>query len=168
MLDGALLRKPLSFFNDPETGAQIGLKLRHRILLADCVCFLAGKWDDETDVSSLDPILQTVVKRARNRICAVLADAHKRILATLLLRDQSLQSIAAPKGALATFALPEYYRRISEESNTFRSHASALLGSNLVLERGIDGAGKGKCKNYFLCAKVEDEDLPWQDGVADW
>lgn len=42
-----------------------------------------------------------------------------------------------------------------------------LLKSKLVLDKGHQ-AGVGDCEDCFLCAEVEDEDLPWDVDENDW
>jgi len=46
----------------------------------------------------------------------------------------------------------------------------ALLENKLVLDNevGQDAAGSGKWKNYFLCATIEDDDLPWDVNNAEF
>ena len=43
-----------------------------------------------------------------------------------------------------------------------------LLQSNLVLDRTGFGAGEGPYEDVFLCAELEDEDMPWDDAEFDW
>jgi hypothetical protein len=43
-----------------------------------------------------------------------------------------------------------------------------LFESKLVLCRGLYKPGDGCCKDNFLCAEIDDEDLPWDTNKTDW
>ena len=58
----------------------------------------------------------------------------------------------------------DYYEGVDE---TFASVAK-LLQSNLVLDRTGFGAGEGPYHDTYLCAELEDEDMPWDAAEFDW
>ena len=63
--------------------------------------------------------------------------------------------------------LPEYYRRLYECNyvwfdSYFYNSLKAFLKDNLTLDRSGNLPGKpGLYKESFLCAEIDDEDLPW-------
>jgi hypothetical protein len=48
-----------------------------------------------------------------------------------------------------------------ETAEEVRLIVGPLLENNLKLSKGMEGAGQGVYKDCFLCAEIEDEDLPW-------
>lgn len=67
-------------------------------------------------------------------------------------------------------SFPEYFRQLSQRKADLRieSNLEEILKNNLVLGRNEIVAGTGAFKDYFLCASIEDEDLPWDLTEIDW
>ncbi|PVH75278.1 hypothetical protein DL98DRAFT_658200 [Cadophora sp. DSE1049] len=65
----------------------------------------------------------------------------------------------------------EVFRILSSPSGLVGATASGdqpLMANNLKLERGDVKSGEGDYQDYFLCAVVTDEDLPWDVSQLDW
>jgi hypothetical protein len=52
--------------------------------------------------------------------------------------------------------------------NSLQDALRDLLVNNLVLDRTGYAAGEGDYESYFLCANVEEEEMPWDKGEVDW
>lgn len=52
--------------------------------------------------------------------------------------------------------------------NDSQGDFDGLLDNKLVLDKGVCRAGEGDFENYFFCAEVSDEDLPWDINETDW
>ena len=71
-------------------------------------------------------------------------------------------------------SLPKFFRNIVNNDITIDGmsvdplYLSDLLRNNLVLDQAGRVAGEGDEKDCFLCAKIEDEDLPWDPEEHDW
>ena len=171
-IDGALLRRPISFKNDALVGLQVSYKLRHAEILRECVCFLAGNLDLDLDMSSVDSILRSVVDKARQGVYEKLARAHIEVM-RLVFNDTSFKkefNIVHNSGiSKREFNLPRYYAKLFEEVKFYHQPAMwSLMDNNLMLERGNVTPGEGVFGDKFLCAVVSDDDLPWDVSQLDW
>lgn len=76
---------------------------------------------------------------------------------------------------LHPITMPHYFREILSRNNNLPEEISAadeglesLLENKLVLDRKARVAGEGNEEDYFLCASIEYEDLPWDMEETDW
>ncbi|KAE8450679.1 hypothetical protein EG329_006024 [Mollisiaceae sp. DMI_Dod_QoI] len=157
-------------------------KLRHRHLFRECVVYLAGNWDptDEVDSPSWDQKVKNVVIKARERIRLQIEKVHEIILklsAEYPFVAQALSEVQPYAG----HPLPNYYRRLKtaiEEGTPasefrdilYKLHYSMnpLLHNCLQFPAHYCQAGEDYYENYFLCAKVEGNDVPWDITQSDW
>jgi len=158
---------------------EVATKLRHSPLYRDCIIYLAGRWT-EKDCSTGDEIHQLgdpgyeVALRKRNEIYRSIADAQQLIFHI----EQKSPCIQTIKGTLKLqdgFFLPGYYHRLSDASydahrpGTNREHyrlclhsaISPLVKDHLFFKQHY-GPGDDLYENYFLCAYVDHDDLPWK------
>lgn len=66
-------------------------------------------------------------------------------------------------------ALPEVYRALDKISNEeeVEYRMEPILRNNLKLDTSRIEPGEGKYSEFFFCADIEDDDLPW-DHSEDW
>ncbi len=62
-------------------------------------------------------------------------------------------------------SLPVYFRKVHSMGLI---DASKLLTNNLVLHGRDYLAGEGDYQDWFLCAEISDEDLPWDITQTEW
>lgn len=94
-----------------------------------------------------------VSKSVRGKILAVLKDADN---------GEGLMRNRAFYQELLILAERE------EELVGLREGLRALLEDKLVLEKRFGGSGEADVKEGFLCADIEDKDLPWDLNDEDW
>jgi hypothetical protein len=154
-------------------------KLRHSPLYKDCIIYLAGRWI-ENDCPTGDELYQLngpshlVALSKRNEIYRSIANAQQLIFQL----EQKSPCIQTIKGTLKLqdgFFLPGYYHRLSDASYEARrpgtnreqyrsclhSAISPLVKDHLFFKQHY-GPGDDLYENYFLCAYVDHDDLPWK------
>jgi len=164
----------------------LAAQLHHAILFRECMIHIVGRWSDPRVESIRDVKLRKLAEAARNTISSKIVLAHSRLMLevgetqvnsylpvtkTCSPFNVMYSNIAADvyKINKQSFSLPIFYRRLSL-SSSIRSVA-ALLKNELVLDPdvGLESAGAtGKYLHYFLCATVDDEDLPWDINATDF
>jgi hypothetical protein len=155
-------------------------KLRFPALFRECVVLLAGKWDNEqADLSGCDRNIQKLIIAARHGISNKIAKAHEEILRLSSEYPNLSKEIRRVK--LET-GLPEYYRDLhrgyvrydedcdyGDKTGLVECILQPLLENNLKFD-GRDELAGSDCGFlvYFLCATIDDEDLPWARTETDW
>jgi hypothetical protein len=162
-------------------------KLRHPVLFRECFIHLVARLHDDDFYSIWLPALR------QDMDLWPLLNAGKSNLRQKILRAQHAILLASIVGRLElgsqvslTVGSPEdpedcagFYKRLFDRrEQMMRSYyddldetlapVATLLQSNLVLDRTGFGAGEGPYKNTFLCAELEDEDMPWDAAEFDW
>jgi hypothetical protein len=69
--------------------------------------------------------------------------------------------------------LPQYFRQIGKQywghwNGNINAALSDVLGNCFVYSGSGVEAGSEWYEAYFLCATVDDEDLPWDRNQTDW
>jgi hypothetical protein len=166
----------------------IAAKLRNTPLFKECLIHLTVPWTKPRYLELTDPKLQRVVRRAYNDVCATITKAYENLLYAAntpgFNGDKACRRIARNIISMAEFGmaharandrlnLPLYYRDLYEShdgssSEIVRTVLAHLFKKNLLLDKSGATAGFDKYIEYFLCAEIDDEDLPWDINQKDW
>jgi hypothetical protein len=160
-------------------------KLRNALLFRDCLICLTGPWSEPEYEGLLDPRLKKIARRSYAEIGVKVAHAERKITEHRLQEvvngkrhvDKAYTSVAlnnAPFREIEGIYLPSIYRDLSKSDSKERNFSfipilRELLENKLVLGgRGNQLLGCGDLYDYFLCAEIKDEDLPWDSNEIDW
>lgn len=178
-LDGILLRSaPMIGLlkSNVELVLETAHKLRSPLLFRECLILSVGPWTSPTYLLFKNKKLRKVAQTACHGVCAKLAVVHSLVLQqsshTEKVRDEVGSLAWDLDTKLESVFLPQYYRRVSEivvdgDEKLFLRETESLLQKNLMLHHG-PRSGVGKFKDYFLCAEIADEELPWDQNQTDW
>ncbi|CZR55512.1 uncharacterized protein PAC_05400 [Phialocephala subalpina] len=121
-------------------------------------------------------VLLEVINKARMQVLTHVVEAQKAVF-HLLTVSQWFKKAHSELSFEWTVELPIYYRAVVSLQETrsrewdvseFRSALKNLLKNNLAFDRQEWCAGESKSPDYFLCAWIKDEDLPWKVDEEDW
>lgn len=164
--------------------ASIGLKLRNKALFRDRITLLAGDWSKDSDEvdrheRGLEAAIQPFVKAVRTKIYVRITKSHstlflvtsnytevKSCIARLEFRNENEPGPRLPWFYRAVYA--DGYGGEREYQEMVREIVGPLLVSKLVFERDGLRPGKDLYDHHFLCATVEDDEIPWDQTQADW
>ena len=162
-------------------------KLRHPVLFRECFIHLVARLHDDDFLSIWLPALrqdkdiwsllnagksnlrQTILRAQHAILLAAIAGRLEKCLEELIMSDFYGDPEDSASFYKSFFNRRKQYRRDYYEGvdETFASVAK-LLQSNLVLDRTGFGAGEGPYHDTYLCAELEDEDMPWDAAEFDW
>jgi hypothetical protein len=173
--------------HDPCEVFTAAAKLRNAMLFRDSLIFVTGPWSDPAYETLSDPKLKKIARRAWAEVAAKVGEAEGTITPRRLYEATAVNGSGYIEEAYfwvavnnAHFAetdetcLPSIYQDLyafdlKEENNFFVPILRELLENKLVLEgRGSKLLSHGILIGYFLCAEIEDEDLPWDVNEIDW
>jgi hypothetical protein len=155
------------------------IKLRYADLFRECIILLAGKWDTEPDLSLYDQKISKLITAVRHEVTYELADVNEKILRLIAEHPQLAAEINKIK-LDADASLPEYYRLLRKgvyydavcDYGAYRVQIKQvlerLMGNDLKFGGSKDLSGRCPFQNYFLCATIDDDDLPWDGTQTDW
>lgn len=63
---------------------------------------------------------------------------------------------------------PCFLRKLEKAGDFTHEAFEGIFESNLVLAKSMYKVGKVECVDNFLCAEVDDKDLPWDINELDW
>ncbi|KAK0115517.1 hypothetical protein ONS95_000205 [Cadophora gregata] len=167
-----LVEDRLDIEGDAVLLVHIALKLRHKILFREAVLFLAGNWDDtafESYIELLEPKVQKVVKAEREAIGLKVAQAFEfltSIRSQVWIVSQQLSRLEQDSEATVPNVFSEiyhYFEEVDEDAFAVKEKLEQLMANNVALHVGSGSAGEKSHRNHFLCSRVPDEDLPWDD-----
>jgi len=155
-------------------------KLRHPILFRECFIHIVSSLHDFYSLSLPafrdDKDLWLVLIEGISSLRRKILRTHHLILMICL--DRHLEEDLRLDMRNAYFQNhPEYcsmgYRQllaILNKEKHFKAIRSIeeLLQNNLALDRTNFSAGEGPYTNRYLCAELEDEDMPWDAAESDW
>lgn len=192
-LDVAIPKSPAFIeetLRNPYLVIAIAKKLRHADLFKECFTLAAGSWltmrgtalDD--DMKREHPDIHLLILQGYGSIATILAETHQALLrsaatdfnTTLAKTVRAAQEQALSLGHLfvqSQCSLPVYYRILWRSqpkgaSSLIKAILDQLLKNNLRLDRSGLGAGEGRYQHHFLCASMEDTNLPWNRDQSDW
>lgn len=178
------LRGPLSYKNIEVNRLDIDIayKLRNAELFRECVVHLAGDWGKHASeiLEKIEPELKYVVMKARGGIALKIAKSMDVILKQSA-EENFVKIFIDSHGYLETETLPTYFRRLLDALENYqgsmnpwtigqlRDCLQPLLANKLLFFGGTSNiAGAGVWKDNFLCAEVDDDELPWDLEQKDW
>ncbi|TVY41343.1 hypothetical protein LOCC1_G005648 [Lachnellula occidentalis] len=184
-LDGVLLDSPETVEKIPQHSIatlEIAYKLRHSILFREALIHVVATWVEGSRSLDHNLELASAVTASYNRLqiqslkvmynilrttreSASLAETFKRAIRSL--------DYDAPNGTA------QFFRTIyAEWPDRFlitdaKSSLEDLLSNKLILAKLVPNtkpfqAGAGAYEKKFLCASIEDHELPWDREAVDW
>jgi len=170
------------------------MKLRNPILFRECFTHVVGLWrgikekGDEPRFKE-SPALWHLIIREYTDSCKFIMDVNQQLMYTFL--DNSFPNIErVNKESLLSKKYgtenPQFYRKIypiidsdynsqsgewsSDHMKELERTLRPLLSSSLRLDKSMFSAGDsaGPFRDYFLCAFIEDKDMPWDSDQIDW
>ncbi|KAL5314646.1 hypothetical protein ACEPPN_017289 [Leptodophora sp. 'Broadleaf-Isolate-01'] len=157
----------------------IAVKLRHEILFQEAALFLAGDWTPiprvKLFITQLDPRTVRAVEASRRATGLLVLDALQELLRIknkIPIVDSQLSRMRHPTVTLPYVFSCIYYNcnKADVDEDCVIKVLEGLMESRLRLQSVSipPRAGEGCYKNYFLCSKVADEDLPWDRTPKDF
>jgi hypothetical protein len=138
----------------------------------------------EQEQDCLDPELKKAARRAWAEVAAKVARAEITLNSQRIEESQGgfkyLENAYREVAMGIPFAnydeaeLPAFYRELSKKQDDnkeypFSNALKEVLENNLVLIRqGKELIESSDYDYYFLCAEIDDEDLPWDVNEIDW
>ncbi|KAF5872095.1 uncharacterized protein Bfra_009124 [Botrytis fragariae] len=194
-LDSAFHRSPGftdTICQNSDSLIRIAKELRHPVLFRECLIYevskaksTAGKehwqskFDDEEDIRSCFVKALQSVDFIRDSIdCGIefFSKDSRAWRRTLMVKCGSMDDALEYQSAT-------YYREVMNllEAKKLKNinmewyqNFLTLLSSNLILDRTLGRVGEERSpgtqsnKRGFFCAKIRDEDLPWDHDIVDW
>lgn len=183
-LNGALFNSDSLIDELEESGPRIlptAAKLRNSLLFRECLV-LATSLSNEKKISSSieDPKLLKVVLNAYRRVASKVLELQHSITSAAVYsrlgcQDTSL-SDAIDIASEETYdryreevALPHYFRTLWKVGlfEDLDDQFKEILRNKLVLVRIVPDE-EGLYSGQFLCAEIDDEDLPWDIKETQW
>lgn len=171
-------------------------KLRNQVLFTECLIHATGPWAAPRYLKLEDPELRRIGEKAYNNIVKAIGDFQRDLLKfnkgewSLIQKRKALEQDSSTMIKIAydcptdsgpartdksKLRLSQYYRAVYEDIghgilSDFKHLLLPLLKSNLKLDTSgeISGQKDGKYAQCFLCAEIDDEDLPWDINQEDW
>jgi hypothetical protein len=160
--------------------ANAACKLRYADLFRECLILLAGNWDDKPDLSGYDPKIGKLIMAARNRIgyeIARVSELIQRFATENSELDEEFKKVRLD----GHVTLAGYYRDLycgqgsngevcdyGEFKDNIAEALETLMENNLKIYGNDDFSGRDPFAGYFLCAIIDDDDLPWDRTQTDW
>ncbi|KAF8865233.1 hypothetical protein BDZ45DRAFT_668679 [Acephala macrosclerotiorum] len=184
-LDGALINSPMLCGNIQHSATELfvaAAKLRNPLLFRECLIWIVGPHRKPAFHDLQDSRLRMVARCIHGDISTKAMSAIHRMLRrgaddwadkwsekseVAMFSDLYAQSTSHdPYGVDAAW----YLRTVSNSFYSVLNHFDVyeLLSSKLVLDNGFHEAGRGDHKDFFFCAEISDEDLPWDASETDW
>ncbi|KAE8442861.1 hypothetical protein EG329_002603 [Mollisiaceae sp. DMI_Dod_QoI] len=146
---------------------QMATEARNKVLFKEALCYAIGPWYHPKYLTLyMDKNLRKVCENVYNKVAATCMNMHYRIMKldhgeTERLNDKISEWRQYQDGV----SLPVYFRKVHSMGLI---DASKLLTNNLVLQGRDYLAGEGDYQDWFLCAEISDEDLPWDITQTEW
>ncbi|KAJ8065886.1 hypothetical protein OCU04_004987 [Sclerotinia nivalis] len=156
---------------------EIAYKLRQPLLFKDCLIYVAGHMPP----GATEPpyfckkVLSDVVMKARNEVNRRVVQCQREIMVSApneersKLLGQCWESGSEEAGG--ELSLPRYFRLLVNHDNKFAMILRDVLQCELHLPCELDqeaGGSDSGNMNQFYCARLSDEDLPWDPTETDW
>lgn len=165
-------------------------KLRYPDLFKECIILAAGNWSDnygrEMPLSGHSRKIRKLIEAARYRIGFDIAKANEQML-RIFSQNAQLGEYVKKVELGADMSLPEYYRDVycgnileedydseyedgqyKEDITMIESALKPVLENRLKFSGRDLLAGERPFEKHFLCATIDDDDLPWDRTQTDW
>jgi hypothetical protein len=180
-LYAVLLQDPDFVKTIPDNAAKIiplAIKLRNLALYNDCIIHLLGPWRQPRFTLLEDNELKKLASNAYAKLALQISQADAKIRLYIHrapgtcreIRDR-VEATSMGIGFEESFCQPLYYRNLyncESFGQILYETIAPLLKNNLMLERRGPSTGDNLYDDFFLCAAIEDEDLPWDITEFDW
>jgi hypothetical protein len=192
-LDGALVNSPKFYATIRDNCAILyvaAAKLRNALLFRESLIWVVGPHRNPLFRTISDAHLRMVARCVHGEISSEINIVNENLLQEFAddwdsewenEKDAKFLSTVNDCALLGQFeggvtkalAVPAYYQSFVTQAEEILDNKKAellrgLLRSNLILDRGVYEAGEGDLMDNFLCAKIADEDLPWDITETDW
>ena len=157
---------------------ELAIKLRNSTLFRDALILHVGNWGDDMDshanwIDNRD--LLKIVETARSKIAVLVAKVLKIGFEGKQGATQLLNKHRAMATYLGEYALAKHIRFIMEDSTLdnsdvlteIRPAMRKLLDCKLAFGTNCV-AGSENYPHHFLCAEIEDDELPWDTSAVDF
>ncbi|CAL3972352.1 unnamed protein product [Diplocarpon coronariae] len=131
----------------------LAAKLRNKLLFTESLIWLTGPFSNPAYKALKDPKLKKIAHYAYLEVSAKVTAVHRESVSS---NRKNLLSTSY------SMYLPEYYRMWKDEFGGMQS-LKALMQNNLRLSPNEKAGG-----DVFLCAEIDDADLPWDVNEVDW
>jgi len=194
-LNSALLKVNFTYelLDNPLELLSTSIKLRNPLLFKDCLNISLGPWDNPVFTSFTDPKIVELAKKAYDQISNNIKEINEAfhefstrskynsgITWTLArdLRGEFAECAKIVRWSLenegkewSTSALPQIYQTFCRSDFGRRFPLTYMirkvLENNMTLGKRLV-AGQDQCWDRFLCAEIDDRDLPWDRTQEDW
>jgi len=181
--------------HDPCAVFEAAAKLRHKVLFREALVWVVADWRDPAfrEKGGLsNPRLRQVARCVYGEIATMVSRSTSKVLDGFLTPGCTDWLKSFGKGVIdpqseehwdgeqeyltdrLPLSLPKFFRNIVNNDINIDGRTldplclSDLLRNNLVLDQAGRVAGWGDEEDCFLCAEIEDEDLPWDPEEHDW
>ena len=177
-LYAALLHDPGFVKIIPDNAAKIlplAIKLRNIALYNDCMIFLLGPWRRPRFALLEDKELKKLVANAYAKLALQVSrvDAEVSLYFCRFGEQREFRDRAETSAIRSErfVSKPSYYHNLYNYTSFHRNLYDAIapiLKNNLMLVRRGSSTGHNLYDDFFLCAAIEAEDLPWDIREFDW
>ncbi|CAL3972274.1 unnamed protein product [Diplocarpon coronariae] len=156
-------------------------KLRHPLLFREALVHVVGQWEGYSS-RFLDGHYSLVCAAtlAYTRVCERLLATNQELFLAINRDGQVRQELCAATSDIQREQLPtqnaHFYRHLHDQWEgrpgdglaSVMPSLQSLLENKLMLERGRVRAGEADYQHRFLCAAIDDCELPWDPEEEDW
>lgn len=179
-LHSALNMNPDFVAEIPDHATQLlsaAYKLRHSVLFRECLVHVIGLRESmDLNLAYEEEKLSNTVEVCYGRLCSDLVKVQKGLMkleSSIPHGPSHIQKGMAVTLYVAKISLSKHYRNaLPKFSDHIRELVSPILKpilkNNLTLDSSGDGAGEGIFADRFLCARITDEEMPWDKNAKDW
>jgi hypothetical protein len=181
--------------SDPCVIFEAAAKLRHKVLFREALVWVVADWRlpaFKEEGGLFNPRLRQVARCIYGEIATMVSRSTSKILDAFLTAGCTEWLESFSMGVIypqqeehwstdqlylserPALSLPKFFQNIvnndglPDDVDIDPLYLSGLLRNNLVLDQAGRVAGEGSERECFLCAKIEDEDLPWDPEEHDW
>jgi hypothetical protein len=182
-----------SIHSKPCAIFEAAAKLRHKVLFRDALIWVVGNWTQQQIAELSDRRLRHVAQNVYGEISTMVSRATSKIIYVGLLARHPSSWLASVRHGIRSLNdeeqwdataldlcdrpqlnLPKFFRNLADTDDSPEDfEVDHLCLTDLLMNRLALGgkwliAGKISVEGYFLCAAIEDEDLPWNPKETDW
>ncbi|KAH7355137.1 hypothetical protein BKA65DRAFT_581836, partial [Rhexocercosporidium sp. MPI-PUGE-AT-0058] len=160
----------------------VAKKLRNAELFRGCFVHEVGKYQYKVNPETSDPEIQALILREYNGICQKIMRAQRSSLQILVTQEMANALWSDTEPTLSAQFFRTLKCQVDVYATRFRGVPCArdpyleelkealqdLMVNNLRLDHSGFGSGENGDDNYFLCANIEDDEMPWDVDEIDW
>ncbi|KAL3425289.1 hypothetical protein PVAG01_02080 [Phlyctema vagabunda] len=175
----------------------LAYQLRQPILFRECLGYVVGRdtpgyeginsYHDPTPKIYKIPKIQCILAKAKAQIAnltnSISLELYRSLCGTSIADQETKKLVADCIHVLTPFHNtgvdwnPTFYhtfyilfraKNFGRPRSQLHSNLAMLCSSNLVLDKGPSLQPIGRIPEFFHCATIKDEDLPWDQDEEDW